>query len=114
MLLEADRQELGLALDLGKRLGQHPERGDLLDGLFHVKVLAERGVERGKGQLVDAKRPGKGIGPDGIELRLFAEDHAGLRSAQEFVAAEGEHVHARIDGLLDRRLVCPRRRSRDR
>ena len=93
-------QQVRLALDLGQGLGQHPERGDVADGFFHVQILAERRIERGQGQLVDAERAGKGIGPDGIDPGLFAQDHACLGSAQQLVAAEGEHVHAGIHGLL--------------
>ena len=63
-------------------------------------VLGERRLERGVGQLVDAQRAHQRVRADAVHQRRAADDDAGLRPAEQLVAAEAADVHAGGDRLL--------------
>ena len=60
-------------------------------------VLGQRRLERGVGHLVDAQRAHQRMRADAVDQRRASDDDAGLRSAEELVAAEAADVDARRD-----------------
>ena len=80
----------------------HPQRGDFVPSLEHQ--MTKRGFERLRDQLVDPQRPEQRIAAQARHQFRIADDQPGLRSAQQFVAAEGNQIHARIQALRDARF----------
>ena len=76
-------------------------------------IGAQRSLERGQRHLVDAQGAGHGVAAQLLDDRLFAKDNAGLRPAQQLVAAEGDRDRrrtarfpARSVRRQDRRVSC--------
>ena len=104
---------------------QHAQDGDLGQGPILVRVPAQRRLEGGQGHLVEAEGPHQGVLLDLLDESLLAGNEAGLRTAQELVAAEEDQVGTlgqalpcqRLageaeTGKVDRRRRCQRRRDR--
>src|SRR5207253_2163352 len=67
-------------------------------------VEAEGRLQPGDGHLVQAQDAHQGVALYAVQEIGAAENQAGLRAAEELVAAEGDHVRARRHASLDRRL----------
>ena len=96
---------LGHGGELGARARQQAQRRDALGDAVGVAVQPEHRRQRGQRQLVAAQRPLHGVAPDAGEEIAAAGDDAGLGPAEQLVAAEGDDVGARGQGLRRRRLV---------
>src|SRR2546426_4258347 len=92
--LELYRPQCGAAADLFDRHSQHSLDRYVLEATG--QPLLERRLERRQSQLVDANRSRQGMAghlPDCGRAKLGGpEDDAGLRSADELVAGESDHV----------------------
>ena len=86
---------------------QHPLHRHVVRGAAG-RVLLERGFERRVGQLVDAQRAHQRMAADRDRpASRRPDDDAGLRAAEQLVAAEADDVDARPRSLAcDRRLVA--------
>ncbi len=88
--------------DVGGGKANHAQRGDFVVG--GAEIGAERGFERGDGELVHAERAKERMAADFCDEIAFAGDDAGLRAAEKFVAAEHHDVRARFDAVANERL----------
>ena len=91
--------------DVARRQAEHRQGGNLPAGGFRIGVQLQRGFQRRRGELVDAHGAVHRVTPQLIDAGALAHHDAGLRSAQQFVAAERHHVDAAGDHLVDRRFV---------
>ena len=73
---------------------QHAQHRDLADGGLGVLVQRQRGLERREGQLVRAHGARERVLAAAREQRLPAHQAAGLRPAEQLVAAEEHQVGA--------------------
>src|SRR2546430_17328612 len=73
----------------------HAPGGDSLE--VAAQVQGDGGFERGNGQLVDAQGAEQRVLADSRQRLALAGDDAGLRAAQQLVAAEGGYVDARLE-----------------
>src|SRR2546422_446272 len=88
----------------------HAPGGDSLE--VAAQVQGDGGFERGNGQLVDAQGAEQRVLADSRQRLALAGDDAGLRAAQQLVAAEGDYVDARLEARRHLRLVLdPERRE---
>jgi hypothetical protein len=94
---------VGTDPDLVGGHGQHPLHGDGR-GRTSGRVLRQRRLERGVGHLVDPQRAHQRVLADPVDDRRPPDDDAGLRSAEELVAAEAADVHAGLDRVRHRWL----------
>ena len=78
---------------------------------LRVAVELERRLERGQRQLVDPHRAGERVAPDALDRVGRADDHAGLRAAEQLVAREADHGRAGLD-RLDRAVGSSARSGR--
>ena len=72
---------------------------------LRVEVEPQQRVEGGEVELVDAQRARQRMPAHGVDRRGPADGDAGLRAAEQLVAAERDHVGAGGDALLQRRLL---------
>ena len=93
-------------------LGPGPQRGHVGgQRLRHRRRRTDqRGFQRGQGELVDPQRAGRGMPPQPLDEFGVAEQQAGLRSAEQLVAARGDEVgavaqHRRGVGLVGQQRV---------
>ena len=89
-------------------VGAHRQHALHRDGRVRAsgRVLRQRRLERGVGHLVDAQRAHQRVRADAVDDRRAPDDDAGLRSAEQLVAAEAADVDAGRDRGLHRRLVA--------
>ena len=99
---EFAQEILGAAFYVAGGYANHPQRRDFVVGC--AKVRAERGFERGDGELVDAESAEQRMAADARDDFFFSGDDAGLRPAEQFVAAEHHNVGAGFDAVADERL----------
>jgi hypothetical protein len=103
---ELAADQLGQALRARARvLGEHPQDGDLGERARRIAVQRERGLERGERELVDAHRACERVAPAGGDRLVRADHQAGLRPAEELVAAEADDGGAGADRPAHGRLV---------
>ncbi|KAG0774248.1 hypothetical protein G6F22_014217 [Rhizopus arrhizus] len=95
-------QPFGLRLDLALRAGQEAQGGQALRQEFRRAVQAQHGLQRGQRQLADAQGALERILLDLADQVGAAHQQAGLRAAQQLVAAEGHQISARGDGFAHR------------
>ena len=88
-----------------ERRGQHGQRRDALDRPRRVEVEAQQRVERRQVELVDAQGARQRVAPHGLDRRGRAHGDAGLRAAEQLVAAEGDDVGAGGEAVARRRLL---------
>src|SRR5438128_353803 len=81
----------------------HAPSGDSLE--VAAQVQSDSGFEGGNGQLVDAQGAEQRVLAYSRQRLALAGDDAGLRAAQQLVAAEGSHVDARLEARRNKRLV---------
>ena len=72
---------------------QHPVHRHRL-GRASGEVLQQRGLERRVGQLVHAERAHQGMATQLVDQRLASGEDAGLRAAEQLVAAEAHEIDA--------------------
>ena len=89
----------------------HPQSGHPFFGQVRVCIKPERGLQSRQGQLVNAHGPEQLVFSDAVDKRGLARDNAGLRAAEDFIAAEGDHVHPLGQHLPDQRFAAKRRRA---
>ena len=70
-----------------------------------IGVEAQGRFQRGQPHLVEAQRAFHRIARDALDQMPAADDEAGLRTAQELVAGEGDDIDARFDRLARRGLM---------
>ena len=70
-----------------------------------VEVEAQDDVERREVELVDAQGPRQRVTAHRLDRRRPADGDAGLRAAEQLVAAEGDDVAAGGDAVRQRRLL---------
>jgi hypothetical protein len=93
------------AFDSIERFGDHAEQREALGEPVGIEVEAQRGFERGHGQLVDAEGAHERVARAAIDAGLAADEDAGLRAAQELVAAEEDEVGAGLDAAAGQRFT---------
>ena len=79
--------------------------GQSLGQAVRVAVEAQHGLQRGQRELADAQARFSGFFLMRRDQLPVADQHAGLRPAEQLVAAEGHQVGAGGDGFARRRLV---------
>ena len=92
-------------LDVLLRSREQPQRWQIFGEPVRVSIQPERGLDRGKANLVDSKRPLHRIATDGGNQLTLPDDKARLRSPQQLVAGEGDEVGALGQSLADGRLA---------
>ena len=70
-----------------------------------VAVQAQRRLQRGEGQLVDAQRAGQRVAAAALDRLARADEEPGLRAAEQLVAAEAGQRRAGRDASRERRLA---------
>src|SRR5690554_1889647 len=78
---------------------QQGESGNITLRCVAVAIEPQRGLQGCQGQLVQAQGALQGVTLDGIDSFTSANQNAGLRAAQQFVAAEGNDIGASGDGV---------------
>ena len=85
--------------------GEEAERRQALGEAVGVAVEAQRRLQRGEADLVDAHGALHRVAVDQRHEIAAADDEAGLRSAKQLVAGEGDEVGALCHRLRDGRLA---------
>src|SRR5512147_904197 len=88
------------------RCSEHAERRYSGNGPTFVPIEAQGPFKGGQGEFVDPERPQERVFLHWVDKRPLANDDASLRSPQQLVATEGDHVHPGPDVLLYCRLVA--------
>ncbi len=101
---QAAGEAAAAAADLFRRGGEHAQHRDLPHRLLAVEVVAQGGLQRRQGQLVDAQGARHRVAADLLHQLTPADDQSRLRPPQQLVAAEGDHVDAGGHRLAHRRL----------
>src|SRR6267378_1999275 len=99
-------EPLGAGPDALLVLGQHAQHGDFANGDLRIAIERERRLEPRQGELVGAHRARDGIGTARGNRRLAAHENAGLRPAEQLVAAEGDQIGAGGDRFLNGRFTA--------
>src|SRR5436190_1164823 len=81
------------------------EQQPVLGEAFRAQVQAQGRLQRGQRQLADTQRPLHREAADAFDRRAPPDDQAGLRTAQQLVAAEADDVAAGRQLLLRQRLA---------
>ena len=90
-------QRFGAPVDFLGQLPDHGQRGDLVPPF--QQEIAQRRFERLVDQLIDAEGAEQGIAAQARDQVGFADEQAGLRSAEKLVAAERDQVRAGAAGF---------------
>ena len=89
--------------DFVRRRANHAQCGNFVERA--AKVCVERDFESGDRELVHAQRAEERIAADAFDEFAFAGDDAGLRAAEQFVAAEADDVDAGVAAGARDRLI---------
>ena len=81
MLAQCMHERFGSLVHHACVLGEHAQRGNLLQGRLRVKVQAQRGLKRRKRHLVQAHGASKRVLLQAVDIGFLAYDDAGLRAA---------------------------------
>src|SRR5207244_4510887 len=87
-------------LDVGRRPREQPQRRQALRELLRLTIELEHRLERGERHLVHAQRTLEVVAFDFFYELVAPDDDAGLRPAEELVAAEGHEISAMCQRLL--------------
>ena len=71
-----------------------------------LEAQDEGGFERGNRQLVDAQSTKQRVLADAFKRRALAGDDAGLRTAEQLVAAKGDDIHTCLQTGLGKGFVA--------
>ena len=105
MVPECTRDALGERSDLGARPHERAQHRHLADEALRVRVHRKESAESGERQLVDPHRALDGVASHGGDEIGPTRDDAGLRAAQQLVAAEGDEIRTRGERFARGRLV---------
>ena len=105
MVLQGRGQAFGTVADIVNGPGQQPQHRQALAQSVRIQVEAQDGIERRNDHLVVAQGPLHRVLLDFGDQIGAPGDDARLRSAQQFVAAEGDQVGALFQGILWCRFI---------
>ena len=86
------------------RLGEHGQGGVVPEQACLLEIKPQGGLKSGKNQFVAAQGAHQWIGMDAADVLAFADQKPGLRPAEHLVAAEGDHIDACGETVLNQGL----------